>query len=320
MKIYFAPLEGVTDVIYRRVHRACFSGIDKYFLPFISPTQHCTFTPKEKAALSPADNAGQNAIPQVLAKNSDYFLWMANEVRDLGYPEINLNLGCPSATVTAKGKGSGMLRDLEALERFLDDIFARSPLPVSIKTRIGYESPDEWPALIELLSRYPMHELIVHPRTRKEFYSGTPHRELCADVFKATDAPFVYNGDLFSAEDCRTLPEYLDGTSAIMLGRGLIANPMLAQELAGGEKLSRAALRNFHDRLFEAYMEKWPATAVVGRMHEIMKFIACCFEDPHKPLKVLRKATTPAVYNSAVNMLFDGHALLENPCYRPLKL
>lgn len=320
MKIYFAPLEGVTDVIYRRVHRDSFSGIDKYFLPFISPTQHCTFTPKEKAALSPAANAGQNAVPQVLAKNSDYFLWMANEVRDLGYSEINLNLGCPSATVTAKGKGSGMLRDLETLERFLDDIFARSPLPVSVKTRIGYESTDEWPALLNLLARYPMHELIVHPRTRREFYSGTAHRELFSAVADATDVPFVYNGDLFCADDCRTLSGMFPGAEAIMLGRGLIANPMLAQELAGGEKLNLSALRAFHDRLFNAYMEKWPATAVVGRMHEIMKFVACCFEDPHKPLKVLRKATTPAVYYDAINMLFDGHALLENPCYRPIKL
>ena len=315
MTVYFAPLEGVTDVVYRRTHHACFSGVAKYFIPFISPTQHLAFTSREQAAVSPAENAGIPAVPQILTKNPEHLLWMANSLQDAGYKEINLNLGCPSGTVTAKGKGSGMLRDLSALERFLDEIYARSPIPVSIKTRIGFESPEEWPALLALFARYPVHELIVHPRTRREFYGGAPHRELCGSVTEAIRCPFVYNGDLFTADDCRALTELLPGTAAIMLGRGLVANPALGQELTGGERLTLSMLRDFHDRLYAAYMERWPKNAVIGHMHEIMKHMLCCFENPAKPRKAIRKATTHEAYLSAVNWLFDAFPLRENPSY-----
>lgn len=318
MDVYFAPLEGITDTVYRRVHHASFSGVAKYFIPFISPTQHLTFTSREQRAISPEENAGIPVVPQILTKNPEHLLWMAQALKDVGYTEINLNLGCPSGTVTAKGKGSGLLRDLPGLERFLDAVYAHAPIPVSIKTRIGYDSPEEWPALLALLARYPVHELIVHPRTRQEFYTGTPHRELCESVLRSTHLPFVYNGDLFTASDCQALTAQLPGTSALMLGRGLVANPALAQELAGGESLTRDMLRAFHDRLYAAYMDCWPKNAVIGHMHEIMYHMLCCFEDPAKPRKAIRKATTPEAYLAAVNWLFDDFPLRENPGYLPV--
>lgn len=313
MTIYFAPLEGVTDVVYRRVHHECFSGVDKYFIPFISPTQHLTFTSREQAAVSPEENAGIPVVPQILTKNPDHFVWMAKSLGDAGYDEINLNLGCPSGTVTAKGKGSGMLRDLEGLERFLDEVFAHAPIAVSIKTRIGYESVEEWPKLLALYARYPIRELIVHPRTRKEFYSGKAHRELCGPVLDETSLPLVYNGDLFTAEECRALEEMYPGAKALMLGRGLVANPALAQELKGGNGITLEMLRNFHDRLYHEYLEKWPRNAVIGHMHEIMKYVMCCFENPGKPRKAMRKATKQEAYLDAVNWLFDEFSLKKNP-------
>ena len=182
MPIYFAPLEGVTDVTYRRTHAACFSGVDKYFIPFVSPTHHLVFTPKEKRAVSPDENSGMHAVPQILSKHAAQFLWAANELFQLGYREVNLNLGCPSGTVTAKGKGSGMLRDLESLKAFLDDIFAHSPIAISIKTRIGFSNEEEWSAIWSLLSEYPASEFIIHPRTRSQFYKGKPYREAFAQA------------------------------------------------------------------------------------------------------------------------------------------
>lgn len=315
MNVYFAPLEGVTDVVYRRVHHACFTGVRKYFIPFVSPTHHLTFSSREQRQISSVENAGVPAVPQILTKNAEHFLWMACSLRDVGYGEINLNLGCPSGTVTAKGKGSGMLRDREVLARFLDEVFAHSPIPVSIKTRVGYESPEEWPALLEIFARYPVHELIVHPRTRTEFYGGRPHRELCRAVLEDTALPLVYNGDLFSELDCRMLLETYPGAKALMLGRGLVANPALAQSMNGGEPLTLTALRNFHDRLYAEYLERWPKNAVVGHMHEIMKYVLCCFEDPRKPRKALRKAATLEDYTAAVDQLFDSCPMLENPCF-----
>ena len=156
MRYYFAPLEGLTDSIYRKLHYRYFGGPDWYYTPFLSPTIHRTLTNREKRELPRADLAGIPVVPQVLTKNAEDFVWLAGVCRDLGYSEINLNLGCPSGTVTAKGKGAGMLRDLDALDRFLDGIFSQSPLFISVKTRIGFESSEEWENLLELYNRYPM--------------------------------------------------------------------------------------------------------------------------------------------------------------------
>lgn len=302
MDIYFAPLEGVTDVIYRRVHHSCFSGVAKYFIPFISPTKEMHLTNREKRSVDPAENAGIPVTPQILTKYAGHFVELAKMLADMGYEEVNLNMGCPSGTVTAKGKGSGLLRDGVYLKGFLDEIFQNSPIPVSIKTRMGFESPGEWPDLLEMLAQYPIKELILHPRTRMEFYKGIPHKGACGII--PEDMPFVYNGNLFTPEDCREIENMYPGANALMLGRGLIANPALARELSGGEALTREALRDFHDRLFAAYSENWPSNAVMGRMHEIMFYMSHCFEDAKKPRKAIRKANTAAQYLDAVDRLF----------------
>ena len=161
MQYYFAPMEGLTDSIYRRAHHRFFGGIDRYYMPFFSPTVHRTLTPREIRELPRADSVPFNAVPQVLTKDPGDFLWAAEVVQNLGYKEINLNIGCSSGTVVAKGKGCGMLRDLEELERFFDHIFAASSLPVSVKTRIGLENAEEFPAILDLYNRYPIKELTI---------------------------------------------------------------------------------------------------------------------------------------------------------------
>lgn len=315
MTIYFAPLEGVTDVIYRRTHAACFSGVDKYFIPFVSPTHHLVFTPKEKRSVSPAENAGFYAVPQILTKYADQFLWAARELRDLGYEEVNLNLGCPSGTVTGKGKGSGMLRDLVALEAFLDEIFAAAPMRISIKTRIGFASEEEWESIWALLSRYPASEFIIHPRTRTQFYKGVPFREAYAHALKTARSPMVYNGDLFTAEDCRQLLEAYPETSALMIGRGLLACPTLAQELHGGAKLTRQMLRDFHDRLYDTYLQNDPKSVALIRMRVVMNHLACCFVEPKKALKAIRKAQNDAAYLQAIDRLFGEYEMCDTSRY-----
>ena len=310
MTVYLAPLEGVTDAVFRRVHRDCFSGVAKYFIPFVSPTQNLAFTARDLSILAPENGFG---VPQLLCKDAALFLWAAQALGDMGYGEVNLNLGCPSGTVTAKGKGSGMLRDRAALRAFLDEIFARPALKISIKTRIGYTRPDEFDRLLDVFARYPIHELIIHPRTRVEFYKGTPHREAFAKAHAALDRPLCYNGDLFCEEDCRELMRQFPNTRALMLGRGLIANPALAQSLGGGEALCKASLRAFHDRLLAAYQAKYPAHVTLGRMREIAKHFVCCFDAPEKPRKAIRKATRIEAYLDAIDRLFAEHELNETP-------
>ncbi len=319
LPVYYAPLEGVTDAVYRRVHRAHFSSVDTYFIPFISPTQTLTMTTRELSNIAPEQNEGVPVVPQVLTKVADHFLWAAQILADMGHSEVNLNVGCPSGTVTAKGKGAGMLLHVPELEMFLDEIFARSPLPVSIKTRIGYASPDEFERVLDLYGQYPVKELIIHPRTRAQFYTGMPYRDVYAAALAHSRLPLVYNGDLFTAEDCRAFEQDYPGTRALMLGRGLIANPALAQQYAGGAPLDKPALKAFCDDLLVAYLDRYPKNVTVARLREVMKNVACCFDDAQKPLKAVRKASNIAQYEDAVARLFGECALSETPQFIPDK-
>ena len=153
MRYYFAPMEGLTDSIYRRIHHKYFPGVDRYYMPFISPTVHRQLTHKEDRELPLADSVPFCAIPQVLTKVPEDFLWAAQVCADRGYSEVNLNVGCPSGTVVSKGKGSGMLRDQDALDRFLDAVFTASPIPVSVKTRLGLDNPGDFDQFLEIFNR-----------------------------------------------------------------------------------------------------------------------------------------------------------------------
>lgn len=315
MPLYFAPIESLTDAIFRQTHHACFPGIDKYFIPFLSPTESRAFTPKEWAEIAPEHNDGLHAVPQLLAKDARHFLWAASALADLGYPEVNLNLGCPSGTVTGKGKGSGLLRQPETLRRFLDEIYAHAPLAISIKTRIGFDSEEEWEPLVALLADYPIHELTIHPRTRSQFYKGVPHSEAYAAAFARLKVPLVCNGDLFSPEDCRALKTRYPHLAAAMLARGIVANPALAQELLGGPRLTLSALEQYHQRLCDAYMATGNRVLALVRLREAAYYMARCFENPRKPWKQMRKARTVEEYLEGAKRLFGEHTLLERPYF-----
>lgn len=312
MDIRFAPMEGLTDAVYRRTHARHFGGVSKYYIPFISPTQHRVFTPKELRAVSPEVNAGIPTVPQILAKDAGHFLWAAGEFAKMGYSEVDLNIGCPSGTVTAKGKGAGMLCDLAALDAFLNEVCRQTPIPISVKTRIGFHSAEEWPEILEVLQTYPLKEIIIHPRTRTSFYkAGT----LCPDTFRTAmkeGLPLVYNGDLFTAEECAGFQaEYPD--VPMMIGRGMVCNPALAREACGGSALNVAELRRFHDALWEAYRVDRPLEQAHSRMRELMIYMSCCFANAEKAAKNVRKSN-PRTYDSAIDQLFS-HELTAPPCF-----
>ena len=206
MRYYFAPLEGLTDSTFRRIHHKYFpEGLDRYYTPFFSPTVHRALTPREARELPPADTLDITVIPQLLTKVADDFLWMAQQCKDLGYKEVNLNLGCPSGTVTAKGKGSGMLREPDTLDAFLEDIFSHSCLPISVKTRVGFYDASEFPRLLEIFNRYPIQELTVHPRIRTAFYKGTVDMEMFRLCMQESKNPVCYNGDITSVAQAEAL-------------------------------------------------------------------------------------------------------------------
>ena len=301
MRYYFAPLEGLTDSIYRSLHHRFFGGIDRYYTPFLSPTVHRALTTREMRELPKADSLGFSVVPQVLTKNAQDFLWLAGVCRDLGYREINLNLGCPSGTVTAKGKGSGMLRDLENLDRFLEEIFTDSPLPISVKTRIGYEKAEEFADILTVYNRYPIAELTVHPRVRTAFYKGSVDMDAFRYALRESKAPLCYNGSLCTKEDIANIAYQFPQLQAVMLGRGLIADPGLFVP----DGTTAETLEAFHDALLEAYISAFGGERnAMFRMKENWRYWLCKFENAEKLGKQLRKTTDIREYRQITRQIF----------------
>lgn len=297
MKLYAAPMEGLTTVLWRQTQREIFGGVDKYFTPFLSPNANLCFQRKELDEI-PGE---PDTTPQLLTNRGDHFIWAARELQARGYGEVNFNLGCPSGTVTAKRKGAGLLAYPEELTRCLDEIFSSlTDMRISIKTRIGKNDPAEWEALLALYGRYPIHELIVHPRIQKEFYKGPVHRDAFDRALAAYPGRLVYNGDLFMMADIAAFHTQYPQVDTVMTGRGLVADPSLGRQLRGGAPASRQELTSFHDRLLERYRQRLDGdTPVLHRMRELWNYLSERFEGAERPLKAIRKSRDPAVYEAA---------------------
>ncbi len=306
-----APLEGITGWLYRQIHRDMFPGLYRYYTPFFAPTADSPLTGRGLTDLHPDHNRGVPVVPQLLTNRAEDFLSAARRLQELGYEEVNLNLGCPSGTVVAKGKGAGFLARPEELDAFLDEVFRRVTMRVSIKTRIGAEDPAEWPALLAIYSRYPICELIVHPRLRTDYYRGAVRQEAFALALDQTSLPLCYNGDLFSVADCQAAAARFPQVTHWMAGRGLICNPALGRQLQGGPPLTKAELQTFHDRLLEGYQAQLSGDRpVLGKMKELWFYWSHLFPAPEKPLKAMRKAKTLTDYRFAAQAMFRDQDLL----------
>ena len=300
MRYYFAPMEGLTDSVYRRLHHKYFGGIDRYYMPFLSPTMHRCLSHKEDRELPMADSVPFHAVPQVLTKSAEDFLWAAAVCRDRGYQEVNLNLGCPSGTVVAKGKGAGMLAKPEELDRFLEEIFRDPPIPISVKTRLGINTPDEFLPLLDIFNRYPIQELTLHPRVRKQFYQGDVDMELFRYAAQHSKNSLCYNGNLFSKEDCQAIATAFPAVESLMLGRGLAADPGM---LAGGT--DTATLEAFHGELLEEYLVLFGGSRnAMFRLKENWSYWLPRFENHESLGKQLRKTTDLAEYRRIVAEIF----------------
>lgn len=311
MRYYFAPLEGLTDCIYRRLHHKFFPGIHRYYTPFFSPTVHRSLTPREERELPPADTLGFEVVPQLLTKSAEDFLWMANQCHDRGYAEVNLNLGCPSGTVTAKGKGSGMLTDPDTLDAFLYDVFSSAPLDISVKTRLGFTSPEEFPALLKIFNRYPIKELTIHPRVRNAFYNGNVDMEAFRFGAQNSRAAVCYNGNLYSCEDIAEFSKEFPEIDAVMLGRGLIADPGMLSP--GGTNVK--ALNAFYDELLSEYLVAFGGSKnAMFRLKENWRYLICKFESSEKLGKRLRKTTDLQEYKTITQEIFQTLPLRKTVC------
>lgn len=292
-----APLEGITTWLFRRTHARMFGGADRYFTPFFSPAAEHILTKKELRDLAPEQNAGVPTVPQVMTRRAEDFLWAAERMAELGYGEVNLNLGCPSGTVTAKGKGAGFLLRPDELDAFLDAVFAKVCLPVSVKTRIGYRDAAELPRLLEIFRRYPICELIVHPRLREEFYRGPVHLDAFAQALADSPVPVVYNGDLKKPEDVSDILRRFPAVSGVIIGRGAAADPALPRRLRGGPAAGREELQTFTRTLYDGYRSAYgSAGPAAQRMKELWFYLIERFDGGEKYAKKMRRVKAPEEY------------------------
>jgi tRNA-dihydrouridine synthase len=306
-----APLEGITTWLFRRTHCRMFGGADRYFTPFFSPASEHILTEKERRALSPEHNRGIPTVPQVMTKRAEDFLWAAEQVRDLGFKEVNLNLGCPSGTVTAKGKGAGFLLHPDELDAFFDAVFSEVCLPVSVKTRIGYHSVEEIGRLLEIFNRYPIRELIVHPRLRGEFYKGTVHLDVFAAALESNRAPVTYNGDLVTLSDLAAFSKRFPAVDTVMIGRGVIEDPALLRKLRGGAPAGREELRTYTRTLYQGYRMVYGCSGPAAqRMKELWFYLINLFDSGEKYAKKMRRVTSAAEYEHLEAGIFGELDLL----------
>jgi len=297
-KFYFAPLEGITTYTYRNLHYQWFGGMDKYFTPFVSPTSNRDFKSRAKKDVVPEHNKDIPVVPQILSNRSDEFLYTADRLEEYGYPEINLNLGCPSGTVVAKGRGAGFLTDLDGLDRFLYEICEGCPVPLSVKTRIGRYEPQEFAGILKIYNQYPIHELTIHPRVRQDFYKNTPNLDVFEEALEKSTNPVCYNGDINTVEDyekfCQRFPE----VDRIMIGRGLIANPALVREIQTGQKTNFEELLAFTNALQKAYQQQMADSPVLFKMKEIWVYMASMHPQGERLWKKIKKTKRLSEYEA----------------------
>ena len=311
-QFYFAPLEGITGYIYRNAFHETFGAADKYFIPFISPGAKKKLTEKERNDILPEHNEGMYAVPQILSKNAGDVVTACEMLKNLGYKEVNLNIGCPSGTVVSKGRGAGLLEDLRILNQFLEEIFSNVVLPVSIKTRIGMDDESEWEDILKIYNQYPIKELIIHPRLRKDFYKGIPNYEAFSYAEIHSKNPICYNGDINTLQDYVSLVNRFPKVDRWMIGRGFLRNPFLLKQLHEFEQIRETfaennlsnftPLKQFHHSLLEGYKDYLSGdTPVLFKMKELWFYMRDMFPEDEKLYKKIKKAKNLLEYENIVD-------------------
>lgn len=311
-QFYLAPMEEVTGYVYRNVYHAMFGDMDRYFTPFIAPTKKKILKTRERKEVAPENNQGMNVVPQILTNDTEQFLDTCNMLIGLGYHEVNLNLGCPAATVVSKKKGSGFLDNIGRLDQFFETVFEEiAALPeerkcrVSVKTRIGMEFPEEFEDIMEVYNRYPFSEIIIHPRLQKDYYQNHPNLDVFGEALKQSAHPVCYNGDIFTKEDYDTFCGRFPTVERVMLGRGVVTNPGLVREIRTGQTITTTELEEYHDRLYAGYREAMGSEKdALFKMKEVWSYLGKMFPESERELKKVRKANRPEEYQEAVRRVF----------------
>jgi len=314
MKLYLAPMEGITSDAYRRALNANFPGIDRFFTAFISATHNLNY--KQERDVNPANNVGIPLVPQFMAHTVESVLEMQQLLNErYGYSEINLNQGCPSGTVVSKNHGSGFLRDIKVMDEYFAELFEKATFPISLKTRIGVEDESEWGAILDVYKKYPFSEVIIHPRTTRDQYAGHPRLEAFERAMEELSVPICYNGDINTLEDYIRIKERFPNLECMMIGRGILRNPMLLNAIRQYEKTGKAEYQPNHEdwmqlkammkEIRDTYQATFSGDAhALAHLKELWGYLAVSFPDAKKEIKSLKKSRNLADFDAAVQLLF----------------
>jgi len=309
IKIYQAPLQGFTDFVFRKVHAETFGGVDKYFIPYLSYGKGREIKKSQLKEVLPENNAAIPVIPQVLFSDQAELFDLIKIIIDYGYEEINLNLGCPYPMATNRGRGAAWLEKPDALNELLGQLYAKNlSAKFSVKMRAGMSNDQDAREIFSVLNQFPLEEIIFHPRTASQMYSGKANPLLFAEALSLVKLPMVYNGDLFSETDLERLSLLFPEQNSWMIGRGSLIMPALASRLRGDivdPKELRRKMREFHDRLLDAYSARLQGDShILMKMNQFWTYFCESFDNPHKAMKLVKKSSNLVKYNAAVVEIF----------------
>lgn len=308
--LYLAPIQGFTDFIYRKTYASYFEGIDRYFIPYIT-TKNDKLPSKYQKETKPKHNLQKNVVPQVLARNTQEIILLTNHLLEQGYSEINWNLGCPYPMATNKKRGAGLLPYPNEIEQILEDYFARYTAVLSIKMRVGLHSEKEIEKLIPVLNKFPISEVILHPRTAKQLYVGNISIQALEHVCNTLDHRLIYNGDILTPADAGSITKRYPQIQGLMLGRGVLKNPFLPEEINNSvisKKDRSERLIGFHNQLLKEYLDFMDNEGnAVNKMKIFWTYFSHNFENRSKVFKGIRKTKKLKDYLSKVQNVFAQH-------------
>ena len=303
MKLYFAPLEGITTYTYRNTHYEMFGGCDEYFAPFITPCENEKLSIKNMRDILPENNIVKPVV-QALASNAEAFVDFTLKIKEFGYEKVNLNFGCPSGTVVKKGWGAGALRDTDKLDEFLKYSFNNVKIDISVKTRTGFYNHDEFDTLLDIYKKYDITELIVHPRIREEYYNGMPNPDSFDKAYNCFGKKSCYNGNIYNVDDYNELIKKYPDLASVMIGRGAIKNPAIFREIKGGKRITTQELVAFSNELEKRYFKLLQSDMyTLHKLKEIWIYIMQNFPEEKKILKAVKKSSKLVELNNAINCL-----------------
>lgn len=307
--IILAPLQGFTDVTYRNVYSNHFSGVDEAMAPFISTMGQMRLKPSRIKDVDPENNKRLFVVPQILGNVANDFIFLADHLYKMGHKRINWNLGCPHSKIAKKIRGSGLLMYPEKIDAFLDTVFPRISNSLSVKIRLGRKSKNEIFNLLPVLDKYPLDEVILHPRTGIQMYEGTSDHDAFAKALLNSQHPLTYNGDITDLNSFSTVQKKFPKIKRFMIGRGILSNPFIAEQIKNisVNKNKIVRLKAFHQDLFESYEKIFSGPAhLTGRMKGFWSYLGPSFKDSKKPIKTILKSTSIAAYLSRVEHFFKS--------------